>query len=139
MKEIKFRAWDSEEKVMWQTLTLAELIEGGWEFSTDPYEFTLPQKDYLWSQHDKTIWMQYTGLKDENGKEIYEGDVLGCVSNDDWRRSYYNAKIQVIYNDSKARFEGDRSAKFSHKDIPDILRKEFAVIGNIYENPELLK
>ncbi len=62
-----------------------------------------------------------------------------CVSDDDFRKKYYTAKIEVVFNCKKARFEGDKSAKSSHKDLPDILRHEYAVIGNIYENPELLK
>lgn len=135
MREIKFRAWDAEEKVMWQPLTLEQIIRADWEFETDPYEYTLPWKDYMWSQHDKTVWMQYTGLKDKNSKEIYEGDIVAstlkenkggviewCIPNACFVvREDENTLIPIDIKGGTARM------------------KETEVIGNIYENPELMK
>ena len=81
--------------------------------------------------------MQYTGLKDKNGKEIYEGDIFDCI--------YYsdgcNHKNEVVWVNQTARFHlkghGGCQQKFVAQGVFDMTRK--AIIGNIYENPELLK
>lgn len=75
--------------------------------------------------------MQYTGLKDKNGVEIYEGDI---VSADDitceveWRRHGWVAKWSSIRN---GKVDGYRR--------PDLGFRSHEVIGNIYDNPELLE
>ena len=76
---------------------------------------------------------QFTGMKDNKGKDIYEGDILSCD------REWYEGKLIIIYNEDKARFEVSKSIRSSHKDILTNVRNGFNVIGNRYENPELLK
>ena len=73
----------------------------------------------------KYIWMQYTGLKDKNGKEIYEGDILR--DNDMRFKSKWEIKWKTIYSD-----EGYPIA-VGWETYDNVI-----VIGNIYENPELL-
>ena len=75
------------------------------------------------------IWMQFTGLKDKNGKEIYEGDYLqhadGEVSVVEWLDGCF--VVRHFWNKKKS-------------DCDFIAAKNlFEIIGNIYENPELLK
>ncbi len=91
MREIKFRAWDKSEKRYWSQKEMNEIGGFYYTFGVSPLkkEFDL---------------QQYTGLKDKNGKEIYEGDVM--VLDGPIFRSGLSHCI---------------------------------IIGNIYENPELIK
>lgn len=69
---------------------------------------------------------QFTGLKDKNGKEIYEGDILGYWGTTTW---------EVLWVEKKCAFRfGNYVLNFP---MTECIKKE--VIGNIYENPELLK
>lgn len=75
--------------------------------------------------------MQYTGLNDKNGKEIYEGDILKVKLNE-----IVSVNLQVIYDNGKY-IATSSEWKYKHV-VWDILH-ESKVIGNIYENPELIK
>lgn len=115
MREIKFRAWDKVQKGMYQSITLREIIKS-WPADDDKAR--------------NLIFMQYTGLKDKNGEEIYEGDILDCQWNidnkmtGDRRVLYEVTDIREFYYDTKG----------GYIDLDD-----HWVIGNIYENPELLE
>ena len=105
-REIKFRLWDLLDCKMWT--------------DSDLEEHTL---------HSIRDWegclMQYTGLKDKNGKEIYEGDILS---------GYPHGNSIVKWDNEFACWVSDFDLIANEvKDMPE--RK---VIGNIYENPELL-
>ena len=120
-REIKFRAWDKITK-QWHYWGL-NVSETGAYFTAPP--------------HSQLEHCQYTGLKDKNGKEIYEGDIFDCI--------YYsdgcNHKNEVMWVNQTARFHlkghGGCQQKFVAQGVFDMTRK--AIIGNIYENPELLK
>lgn len=129
MREIKFRAWDRQEL----KLVNAVLID------TDGtlYESWRDLEDGT-VLHG--VLMQYTGLEDMNGVEIYEGDLLR------WR--YWLEELtedadvyKVEWLDGEARFALNCYRSGRQIDPRNDLMKlgdEFAVIGNIYENPELL-
>jgi uncharacterized phage protein (TIGR01671 family) len=135
MREIKFRAWDKETKTMisdeWiQTLDLRG--DGSWTIYLGG-----GMKQYLTQkQSDKKITdcvlLQYTGLKDKNGKEIYEGDIV-CQ----FKGSEYKAHYIVCWRNDHAGFW------LYYKDEPHLdlnhYRVKLEVIGNIYENPELME
>lgn len=85
---------------------------------------------------EDVILMQSTGLYDKNGKEIFEGDILGVDTDEE----IVNLNI---YWDSKHALFMFESKKYNEKDLLAELVEDntypFAIIGNIYENPELLE
>jgi uncharacterized phage protein (TIGR01671 family) len=119
MREIKFRAWNKRQKVMGVEMGLNDLLEYTAE---NPHRVS--EVPYLET-------MQYTGLKDKNGKEIYESDYLNV-----WLDGIGNEVFRVDWDSHKARFIlvdklGDT---WSFDDSNDT-----EVIGNKFGNPELLK
>lgn len=120
MREIKFRAWDKEEKIY---LYFDFKSISGW----DDGGVYLDNKINTNISDDKYIFMQYTGLKDKNGKEIYEGDIVNYIL-----RGIGMRKLEVQYNYAQG-FYPMQGTGGCAKD------GEAEIIGNIYENPELLK
>lgn len=104
MREIRFRAWLKNAKVM--------------EYPKNNYSL------FMWaeSEHQPMEIMQYTGLKDKNGKEIYEGDVVRGVSGE-----HENESWEVTW---------DEDRDYSGWSIQPHI--EVKIIGNIYENPDLI-
>lgn len=121
MREIKFRAWDKEEQEMldWDkffNLDIAQVFESKGSWGVYP--------------------MQYTGLKDKNGVEIYEGDILKAG----------DGYIGLIgYRSESAQFVGfNIGNEFTDEEFDTLYTANGSfnsaeVIGNRYENPELLK
>ena len=131
MREIKFRAWDCalEQIVEWEYLRDTELFDDGF---------------------DSNRWalMQFTGLRDMNGTEIYEGDIL--------KLSYgippTSDTVEVVwYSDYYLDMEDEKSITYCGWWFKNIrqngcsapagleYQNDIEIIGNIYENPELLK
>lgn len=122
MRELKFRAWDDVEKRMYY---------GNTEQFDDMLGFRFQH-----FETDKPVYMQYTGLKDRNGRKIYEGDVLRLVLVD-----YAHVPEQIFVVSSDSFFEDvcylqniSRFVEDSDSETDGI-----EVIGNIYESPELPK
>jgi len=120
MREIKFRAWDKKEKVMHGVLDLHFYPDGITSFETQNFV-------------DSYELMQYTGLKDKNGKEIYEGDLY-------YFSRYSALPAEVYWDDRWAGWRGRVKGEMQFDKTYDISPIKFGeVIGNIYENEDLLK
>ncbi len=104
MRTIKFRAWDEPSKTM---------------FYKDVQDLFII---------DGVVFMQFTGLKDKNGKEIYEGDILYTPEFKTEEGTIFERKIEIEWN------EGENGWNFERSDA-----KRMKVIGNIYENKDLIK
>jgi len=128
MREIKFRAWAKKDKIMVEDIELGKFDDGYVLDAVDCKNDT-----YI----DDFEWMQYTGLKDKKGKEIYEGDI--CKFNCDWDgRDWKGVVGQVMFYES--RFELTDKNGDSYVGLGRIYGPfNIEIIGNIYENPELVK
>lgn len=89
-----------------------------------------------WQESENFILMQSTGLKDKNGKEIFEGDV---VVMDGWRRQVVTFGTQEVEEDfgSVRIYRGFNL--YLGGGYPNAVMSTFEVVGNIYENPELVE
>lgn len=112
MKNIKFRFWTGSLMEQWDHAKHWESL------------------GFYLNGGDNYIPMMFTGLFDRHGKEIYEGDIVQWDTDID--ADYFDSKLRFI--DEKVKFEG--GAFYPVCNMPEY---EFEVIGNIYENPELIK
>ena len=121
-ERFKFRAWEKYSRIM-----------RPWEWVHEHLNMRVFISDELEKQSDMYgyILMQFTGLLDSQGKEIFEGDIVSG------RVFEYQGNFEVCFD------EGAFSVKVSDEYTPclyeGIPEKQLTVIGNIYENPDLIK
>lgn len=130
MREIRFRAWDKEIEKMYPVLEIDFVEEWVRMYS----KITGRHCNYL----DDLVLMQFTGLEDKDGKEIYEGDIVSVKYLYDKRTT---DRAQVVWQEDKAGF-GLKSLKGLTNEVYELYRvtskHNLEIIGNIYENKELI-
>ena len=122
-REIKFRAFcdiGDENKMLY--FTEGKYDNGLW------FEHTSNHIDEYLSP-----LMQFTGLTDKNGVEVFEGDVVK------WFINNLERTAPIYYDQSQACFWMGKDVNLEYTILNDWMRGEYEVLGNIYQNPELLK
>ena len=141
MRDIKFRIWDGAKNEWLASSNKDALPYYGFALVG---EVMTVQSPPVWSLDEGNVVEQFTNLKDKNGTEIYEGDIIQFEF---WNEKYYR---QIAYNSAIASYEAitvtsptskklRQKAKYSFSELYKISSKGFKVVGNIHENPELLE
>jgi uncharacterized phage protein (TIGR01671 family) len=126
MREIKFRVWSKDRKMFVMDGMSVEDIQ---EDAT--HSVHLP----MLIKQEECVWQQYTGLKDRNGQEIYEGDLINFSWQAGYKEFYDDKNQEVFYNNESASFVfGKDKSCMLDRVVYDTLE----VVGNVFENPELL-
>lgn len=118
MREIKFRSWGPLSNMMLD-----------WDDIKDTFN------DYI--DHHSYVLMQYTGLKDKNGKEIYEGDIVKGVCHE--RIFSHRGRTEEVIGEVFISPEMGATVRWQthkYRGIPNLYEVE--IIGNVHENPKLL-
>lgn len=127
MRSLKFRAWDTEQEE-WIITTALEVFSFSGELSS-VYD----------ARNEHTVIQQFTGVEDSNGKEIYEGDII----KDSWKENQPYGYSPEEWSEEEmifvVKFEAPAFTFPNHNNsqncLEDFRRK---VIGNIFENPDLI-
>ena len=125
MREIKFRAWHKEEKIIGEVLGI-DILHKEIFFSNEDVDC------YEHTDFKDIELMQYTGLKDKNNKEVYEGDIVKLRANHGIGViKYYDKWGACVVEYIKPRPLTVLGMNYYKEDIE--------ILGNIYKNPELIK
>lgn len=143
INDFKFRGYDTElEKMTYfddddYLLSYGQILRSKIEWDYN-YKERVGYEDAT----NEIVLMQYAGLTDKKGKEIYEGDIVlldcyGC------EKPLFNGEFKVIYDVKKGMWLlvdlENKDRDFTFEKIRSYYKAEIEVIGNIYDNPDLLE
>lgn len=127
MRTLKFRAWRFDKNN--SDLVPKMIYQEGMK------QNGLPIFGQEWERANDLIFMQFTGLTDSKGIEIYEGDLMTLRKPDrEWKQKY----LEVFWDNQLNGFSM-RSIEKEHLYQTPIMEEDYIVIGNIYEDGALLK
>lgn len=124
MRELKFRVWHPDDYRIYYFSNFAEIVD--WQRG-DEYR--------LENEEGRMVnYMQYTGLKDRNGVEIFEGDIVEYI---DGEYSF----VGVVKNSIFGLYARDDKDNYKFEDFADenTMTAEVKILGNIYENKDLIE
>ena len=129
MREIKFRVFDKASRLNAMHIVGEDSHDSFWIDSDNVFHYRNLQNGEGSGECGDYILMQYTGLKDKNGKEIYEGDII----------SFGDSKGVVFYKHAKFKVKYRYYNCYCFDALSDVLYfNKVEIIGNIYENEEII-
>ena len=129
MREHKYRAWDKKEK-RWLGVNLQMSVVDGllwWQYGYGCEILSAEERENI-------ELVQYTGLKDKNGKEIYEGDIIKDIEN--WIGIVEWNKKDCFFN---INYPIQKETMMFDDAFDSNPERNAEIIGNIYDNPELME
>lgn len=130
-RKIRFKAWDEVDKKMVE-ITAFNFVDGyGKPVPSVIKVIYKDGKKFYDAMSMSVILLQFIGLKDRYGKEIYEGDILRRIGGSEIKEEYEYYIVEI--KDQRFAYPMGKPNEWS-----DIFKLD-EVVGNIYENPELLK
>ena len=157
MRETKFKAWHKTEKVMCD-VSVINFDQGAFLIGVKPGEDEIGDKYFIpaptdgrFCDWDEIELLQYTGLKDKNGKDIYEGDIIRQIAEysdpfddeNDIDRTYIGEVVSIPSRGCCLKRPSFTDNLRDEKGYADyylsVTQYRSGIIGNIHENPELLK
>ena len=128
----KYRAWDKETQTMLDVSLIdfkkSVLVGEHWDFG---------ETNFI--NFDDIHLMQSTGLKDKNGKEIFDGDILTDGHTTGVIRNHPTLGFYTVDESSKEGYLSDTVGTEDFEEAKEFIRNSIEIIGNIHENPELLE
>jgi len=133
MREIKFRVWDKNDKRIFidpQMIDFYNKKIGYMQYQTEYMPDTSYSIPVGFEEFEYSELMEWTGLYDKNNEEIYEGDILF----ESFGERYY----KVVFKNGSFRAEFEEDFEEHSFDLIDVVAQGCKVVGNIYENSELI-
>ena len=136
MRPIKFKAWNKKTKYLTRVHSVDFTLSG--ELSISIMKAGRFKEKEFYKQED-IVLLQYVGIVDFDGRELYEGDIIEFTHKDTFPNTHIVAVQYFSEQGAYILYDGSgRSPALEYVLHLSMLRTEFYVIGNIYENPELL-